>query len=145
MRHRNPPVSQGIEAQTNSRGPFVPAGKRCRDGAKKSYFIVCHTMWAYGPATLFDYSSRPGFARDGRGKPRPYRDETNLAGANREPAGGSRRGRRKRCQEWWLQRISALKVGANTKELDVVKAQGYFACHAGGVGSIPTWSISAGQ
>jgi len=45
-----------------------------RDGAEKSYF-VCQTMWGCCPATLLDYSSR-----------------FNLAGANRGPAGGSRRG-----------------------------------------------------
>src|SRR5262249_19015521 len=52
---------------------FPPQSNR-RDGAEKSYF-VCQTGGALAPPTLIDHSSRQ-----------------KLAGANRGPVGGSRRG-----------------------------------------------------
>jgi hypothetical protein len=52
----------------------VPLG--CRDGEEKSYF-VCPTMRDYFPLLLSNI---------------PPGEDLELSGANREPAGGSRRG-----------------------------------------------------
>jgi hypothetical protein len=68
----------------------------------------------------------------------------SLAGANRVPVGGSRRGWRRRPQATADRKgLHARVSGARTEKLGVVKAQGYFAWEREVVGSIPTWHIPA--
>src|SRR5262249_24396127 len=126
--------------KTLATGPTIPTGRyrtarngcatKCRDGAEKSCF-VCQTTRGSCSATLIDYSSRRDF---GRRESRPACDSRRGFEKDRRTA------KTLPCATGFCSREIAAR-----NEVGRGVGQGYFACHAGDVGSTPTRSATFGS